>query len=363
MARILSARKIWLAVLISLALGGALSRGPSRTATAVPAVPADEWELIPLPVSPHWAGPLAVAPDDAATLYLGSAFGLFRSTNAGDSWTEVAPDVFSAAGPIAIAPTAPERLVILDPYTTFQRSDDGGDTWTPIPVPDGYCGLRFAPSDADRLYARRCHGTGPALLHSVDAGDSWDAPSPTFTASIQSFTIAPHDTNLILAAAGTSLHRSTDGGKTWATVAVGDVTLVQPLRYDPEPPHTLMVGHTAGVLFSRDDGVSWTNAALDIGMMVLQANPEDADSFFVSDAEGALRRVSLHGDRWRVSPAPAPGSYLAGMWRAVSDPRFIYTGYTMDFSLFWRMRLVPPGPPFDAFLPLIVRPDETRPGG
>jgi photosystem II stability/assembly factor-like uncharacterized protein len=69
---------------------------------------------------------LAAAPD-GSVLLLGKTKGLYRSVDAGVSWQ---PTGFSGtAVTVAIAPSNPGAIGVVDEKTRYFRSDDGGATW------------------------------------------------------------------------------------------------------------------------------------------------------------------------------------------------------------------------------------------
>jgi photosystem II stability/assembly factor-like uncharacterized protein len=71
---------------------------------------------------------LAVSAGDSQALYVGTPIGLMTSTDGGASWTTLAePNVPVLA--IAVAPTDPARILILNDTGAVYRSDDGGASW------------------------------------------------------------------------------------------------------------------------------------------------------------------------------------------------------------------------------------------
>ena len=131
----------------------------------------DVWSSIPLPtgVTTSSLSALAVSPVDAYTIFLGASQGLFKSVNAGQSWTRVATGtVDSYAFDVQIASSNAQRLYVNS--WSLYRSDNGGASWSPLPSPPSNCGMTIAPSNANRVYVRACNGggTGPALFRSDD---------------------------------------------------------------------------------------------------------------------------------------------------------------------------------------------------
>ena len=135
--------------------------------------------------------------DDPDTVYAGVEDGaLFRSSDGGHTWDELRGVREHASGPdwqpgagglclhtIILDPSQPERIVTAISAAGAFRSDDGGNTWTPINrglhsegIPDpnaevGHCVHHIAmnPSRPGVLFMQK-HWD---VMRSDDAGDTW----------------------------------------------------------------------------------------------------------------------------------------------------------------------------------------------
>src|SRR5215203_164568 len=160
---------------------------------------ADQWRnVLPSP-SPRYYDPVVIDPSAPSTLYAGADAGLFRSTDAGQTWVALlnglpAASVYS----IAISPSlkagrfaGPGTIYVLIGRVVY-RSSDGGATWhagPPCSLPVGR--IVADPSDANIVYRVRWTNdpsrTGETTVprheidKSVDGGASW---LPTGSASI-----------------------------------------------------------------------------------------------------------------------------------------------------------------------------------
>lgn len=85
----------------------------------------------------------------------------FRSTDGGSTWQQLTEALFG----LQIAPGEPSTL-----YWNGQRSDDGGETWVPIPFPAAASGeMVVVPRRPAVLYT----GGPGGLFRSADGGDTW----------------------------------------------------------------------------------------------------------------------------------------------------------------------------------------------
>lgn len=136
---------------------------------------------------------IAVHPTDVNTVYAASAAGgVFKSTNGGNNWTPVFDDIGpQPVGAIAINPENPDILyagtgeanAATDNYegTGVYKSTDAGATWTLMGLPNSYSIGRIVvdPLRPETLYvavAGRMFGFNPerGLYRSQNGGSTWE---------------------------------------------------------------------------------------------------------------------------------------------------------------------------------------------
>jgi photosystem II stability/assembly factor-like uncharacterized protein len=203
-------------------------------------------------------GAVAVAPSDPNVLYVGSGEGLqrpdlsvgdgiYKSTDAGKTWTHLGLQDGQQIPQIIIDPHNPDRLfvaVLGHPYGPNEergifRSTDGGRTFQKVLYKDENTGgidLAFDPSNANHLYAVLWEArqgpwengvfTGPnsGLFESTDGGDTWHQLTkglPTFDEGLGRIGIAVAPSNpqrmfaTVQARENDGLYRSDDAGQSW----------------------------------------------------------------------------------------------------------------------------------------------------
>ncbi|MFQ5766456.1 MAG: WD40/YVTN/BNR-like repeat-containing protein [Acidobacteriota bacterium] len=186
--------------------------------------------------------------------------GIWKSTDAGRTWTHSGLEDSRHIPRIRIHPTNPDRVwaaVLGHLYGPSRqrgvfRSDDGGRTWTKVlHVNDsaGAIDLALDPTNPRILYAafwrvRRTPyglesgGEGSSLWKSIDGGDTWQEltdheglPAPPL--GISGIAVSPGDPDnlyAIVEAREGGVFRSRDGGKTWKRTS-GDRSLRQRAWY------------------------------------------------------------------------------------------------------------------------------------
>lgn len=193
----------------------------------------------------NWVTPLRLSPHDAKTLYLGAQV-LFRSTDRGDTWQEISPDL-----------TTNDATKISPPSAAIQHC-----TITTISESPKQAGVIWVGSDDGKVQVTK------------DAGANWfDATSAIAKVG------GPQDAwaNRVFAShfqAGTAyvaksrhrqddfrpfLFKTTDFGATWT--AIQNNLPQRPINViweDNVNPDLLFVGNDAGVYVSLDGGKVWT---------------------------------------------------------------------------------------------------------
>ncbi len=246
-------------------------------------------------------GALAVAPSAPKTLYVGTGeadmrsdiaqgVGMFRSTNAGLSWTSIGLRDTQQIGRILVDPRNPDVVLVAalgHPYGPNAmrgvfRSEDGGRSWTRVLFRDNDTGavdLAFEPGNPNIVYAalwqtRRppwnvygpSNGPGSGLYKSVDGGRIWahltghGLPKAPARIGIATTPARPHRVfALIDVRSGTEggLYRSDDAGATWVRVS-DDPRLIKRSWYfsgiTADPTHADRIYVCDTIMLRSDDG-------------------------------------------------------------------------------------------------------------
>ncbi len=198
---------------------------------------------------------IAIPSSQPNTIYVAAAAGgVFKSTNAGASWTAIFDDVgVQSIGAIAVHPSDPDILYVGtgeanssgDSYegTGMYKTTDGGTTWTYLGLPNSFHIGRIVidPLRPDTIFvavAGKLFGTNPdrGLYRSVDGGITWEqklfisdttacidvafqASTGTVYAAMWHRYRNPRERRVGGWTSG--LYRSTDYGETWTLLTNG----------------------------------------------------------------------------------------------------------------------------------------------
>src|SRR6266478_3176229 len=203
-------------------------------------------------------GAIAVAPSNPNVIYVGSGEGLhrpdlsvgdgiYKSTDAGKTWTHLGLRDGQQIPQIAVDPRNPNRLFVAvagHPYGPNEergifRSSDGGQTFQKVLYKDentGGADVQLDPANPDIVYASlwearegpwengAWNGTGGGIFKSTDGGQTWlpltkGLPEGIVQANIA---IARSNPNRIFSAVASktavAIYRSDDGGESWSSI-------------------------------------------------------------------------------------------------------------------------------------------------
>lgn len=264
------------------------------------------------------------------------------------------------------------------------KSTNAGVTWTSIfdqvPQACSVGAVQVAPSDPNIVYVGLGDGTtggghneGDGLYKSTDAGQTWTHMGLPFAKQIPSILVDPKDPNTLLVAVLGDFHkaslergayRSTDGGKTWTKTLVTDArTGVQSMAWAYDAPNVILastVRHCAAggdggpkspegafggtsVVKSTDGGLTWKQIKgkgfpeflSGRSCVAVAMNTGGRRMFYVSN--GGLWRSDDGGDTWQQMDREdgriknGQGGYNCGVYVNSKDPDTVYVLNTCSY--------------------------------
>jgi photosystem II stability/assembly factor-like uncharacterized protein len=313
-------------------------------------------------------GAIAVSVSNPNVIYVGSGEGLhrpdlsvgdgiYKSTDAGKSWTHLAALRDSQQiAEITIDPRDENKILVAvagHPYGANEergiyRSIDGGKTFTKVLGDEnvGAWDVILDPTNSNIAYASlwearefawengKFDGTNGGIFKSIDGGKTWNKLTKGLPAGITqaSLAVAPSNPKRVFAAVrtpeNTKFYRSEDAGATWAEVetdsrptnriASGDLG---DLQFDPKNANVL---YAASIVTwkSTDAGKTWTalrGAPGGDDYQNIWINPSHPEIMIMGCDQGAL--ITLNGGQswssWYNQPT-------AQMYHVSADNSFPY---------------------------------------
>ncbi|MFN8179747.1 MAG: FlgD immunoglobulin-like domain containing protein [bacterium] len=186
----------------------------------------------------NWSMPVVMAPSDHLTLYAGT-WRVWRTTNAGSTWTAISPDltdgpgggnlVFGTLTTLAVAPSAPGTIWAGADDGNVRVTTNGGGTWAnvraglpvrwvtrvaadPLDATIGYVALSGYHQDE----------TQPHLFRTTNVGATWtDISGNLPSAPVNDIVVDPQNTNRLFVGTDTGVYVTNDLGVSWDALGTG----------------------------------------------------------------------------------------------------------------------------------------------
>jgi photosystem II stability/assembly factor-like uncharacterized protein len=330
-------------------------------------------------------GAIAVAPSDPNIIYVGTGAGIIRpdlsvgdgvykSTDAGRTWTHLGLRQSQMIAMIDVDPKDPNRIFVAalgHPYGPnaergIFRSTDGGQNFTKVLYKDEYTSgndVRIDPNNPNTIYATLWQqqqsfiegggfgGAGNGIFKSTDGGNTWKQLTEGLPSVIQAnIALAPSNSNVLYATvAGTmsgaggggrggntttgvvGFYKSTDGGEHWknaqtgvadnrplARIGGGDLPTV---AVDPRNENVV---YSASTVYWRteDGGATWSAVRGAPGGDDYQKtwiNPTNPNIILLVSDQGGVVSANrgLSWSNWYNQPT-------AAMYHVTTDNAFLY---------------------------------------
>ncbi len=312
-------------------------------------------------------------PDDPSTLYVATASsGLWKTANQGTTWTPLFDDQpVSTFGDLAIAPSNTDVIWAGTGEQNNRqstswgngvyRSTDAGETWTHLGLDETrHIGrVRVHPNDADVAFVAALGNLwAPSDIRGVyrttDGGTTWD--QVLFVdehTGVVDLVMDPGDSNTLYAAAyqrlrrtwgfngggpGSGIYKTTDGGETWDELTdgvpegdKGRIGLAIAATDGDVLYATIQHDEDGGTYRSRDGGASWAKVNdLNPRPMYyshIEVDPTDAERVYILGTEFYMSGDA--GETFRQMPTRP--TYDVGvhadhhtLWIDPTNPRHLY---------------------------------------
>jgi photosystem II stability/assembly factor-like uncharacterized protein len=318
-------------------------------------------------------GDVVVAPSNPNVLYVGSGEGLqrpdlsvgdgiYKSVDAGKTWTHLGLNSAQQIGGLAIDPINENRVFVASlghPYGPntergVYRTLDGGKTWEKVLYKDENTGavqVAIDPKNSNIIYADLWAGrqgpwengawNGPesGLFKSTDGGTTWKKLTNGLPTTQQGlgrigFTIAPTDPNRLYATVESpqmgGIYRSDDAGENWIRLTgdnryFGRSSDFAEIKVDPKNADIV---YTANVVTwkSIDGGKTWNafrGAPGGDDYHRIWINPNNTDIILIASDQGAI--ITVNGGETFSSWYNQP---TAQFYHVSTDNSFPYNVYS-----------------------------------
>ena len=312
-------------------------------------------------------GSIAVAESDPNVIYLGTGSdglrsnvstgrGIYKSTDAGNTWSFVGLYNSGQTGAVRIHPRDPNTVWVAaigdafksNPERGVYKTTDGGKNWKQVlKISDstGAADVEINPADPNIVYAWMARierkpwtiisgAREGGFYKSLDGGETWKKITnglPTGLIGKGNLAVTAANPNrifaLIEALPNPGFYRSDDAGETWQLMNPAANMLTRPFYYttlaaDPTNANTVY-GGSEGFFKSVDGGATWTNFPTPHGdNHDMWISPNDGNVMIQSNDGGA--NVSTDGGRTWSTQNNQPTAEMYGVFLDNSFPYKLY---------------------------------------
>ena len=315
-------------------------------------------------------GSIDVADADPNIVYVGTGSdgirsnviigrGMYKSTDAGESWQHIGLREAGQIGSVVVHPTNPQVVYVAalgnpfgpNPQRGVFKSVDGGESWEHVLLVSektGAVDIELAPGNPAVVYAALWRaerkpwtiisgddGSENGVYVSRDAGRTWSRSTeglPQGLIGKIDFAVSPADPSRVYALVEAvpeeeGLYRSNDNGATWHVVSTEGYLMTRPFYYtnvdaDPSDADIVWVNNLA-LWRSVNGGKEWSRVGTPHGdNHDMWINPDDSRIIVQSNDGGA--NVTRDGGRTWSTQHNQP---TAELYQVDVDERFPYWAY------------------------------------
>lgn len=268
----------------------------------------------------NWSAPLVMSPHNPTTLFLGGNY-LFRTTDRGDSWRIISPDL-----------STNDSAKINAPHGGITRENTGAETHgtiTSVSQSPIVAGVIWVGTDDGNLQVTRDGGATWANTRSAVKG----VPSGTWVGRVEASHFDPAVAYAVFDGHRDDrftpwIFKTADYGKTWTNISsnIPDGQVLHVIREDLRNPNLLFAGSEFAVWASLDGGRRWSrfmNGMPTVATQDLVIHPREYDlvagthgrSIFIADDITPLQQLT---PSVLAAPAHLFEQKTATIWENVS---------------------------------------------
>ena len=201
---------------------------------------------------------IAVDPRDASFVVIGGLSGVYRSTNAGQSWEKISEQINVES--LALDPRTHDRIYV-GTWRQGIRTDDGGKSWKLINggmvLDTDMFAITVDRDNPDDVWVATCGW----VYNTVNRGDLWTRYRDGFdNRRIHDVEVDPCDRQTVYAGSVAGLYRTHDRGKSWYRVS-DESLVVNNIALHPQRPHRIVLGVEGdGIYVSDNDAKTFTRS-------------------------------------------------------------------------------------------------------
>jgi photosystem II stability/assembly factor-like uncharacterized protein len=196
------------------------------------------------------------AKDDPKMLFVGTSNGIFVSKNSGDDWEKISSSTMPVnLNSMAIDPRSSNTIYAGTSWRPY-KSTDSGKSWRLIKTgmidDSDVFAVTIDPRNAEHIIASACSG----IYESHNGGEKWTKIQGIPAQSRRTRDILQHPTipGTVYAATTEGFWMTTNGGKSWALTTQRNLEINSIAVHPEEPNRVFIATNNYGVMVSNDGG-------------------------------------------------------------------------------------------------------------
>jgi len=205
---------------------------------------------------------LALDPVDSARMYIGTPWGVFRSTDDGRSWQKKSQGIKKAFVQKVVIDHSRRRTVYACSEDDLYCSTDEGEHWKPLRVGAG--GLMTVVQDPVNPAHLLVGTEDDGVRVSFDSGKNWKTGAGLPKTAFYALCVSTDHKTIYAGGYLSGVWKSNNGGLSWELLWQSDqLEAVYTIFVHPENSRHIMIGTSGqGIFESLDEGKTWRQAGL-----------------------------------------------------------------------------------------------------
>ncbi len=237
--------------------------------------------------------------------------GIYRTIDAGMSWTQQSSVVFYATDLLNRSPVSPGTIYALVCCSSVYRSSDDGVTWSLVgSLPVQPFGLLADPLDASIVYAFGEETSAAIrLFKSVDGGATWTA------ADLGPRNLVATSDGALYSAGSGGVYRSTDQASSWTPVNDGLPATAFTSLFSLSASATTVyldvyAGYSDTIYKSTSESPVWTATSPAVNPVQIAASPQSPSIVYALSEQNTVQQSTDGGATWNSPGAQLPQIFM-----------------------------------------------------